>query len=29
LSAGNYRFVLPIPNSELLANENMVQNDGY
>lgn len=29
LPAGNYRFVLPIPNSELLANENMVQNDGY
>jgi len=29
LSAGNYRFVLPIPNSELLANENMVQNNGY
>lgn len=29
LPAGNYRFVLPIPNSELLANGNMVQNDGY
>jgi hypothetical protein len=26
---GSYRFVLPIPNSELLANPNMVQNDGY
>jgi hypothetical protein len=29
LSSGNYRFVLPIPNSELLANPNMVQNDNY
>lgn len=29
LPAGNYRFVLPIPQSELLANPNMVQNDGY
>jgi hypothetical protein len=29
LATGNYRFVLPIPNSELLANPNMVQNDGY
>lgn len=29
LAAGNYRFVLPIPNSELLANPNVLQNDGY
>ncbi len=29
LAAGDYRFVLPIPNTELLANPNMVQNDGY
>lgn len=29
LPSGNYRFVLPIPNSELLANPNMVQNDNY
>jgi hypothetical protein len=29
LLSGNYRFVLPIPNSELLANPNMVQNDNY
>ncbi len=29
LPAGNYRFVLPIPNTELLSNPNMVQNDNY
>lgn len=29
LPAGNYRFVLPIPQFEMLANPNMVQNDGY
>ena len=29
LPSGNYRFVLPIPNGELLANSNMVQNDNY
>lgn len=29
LDAGSYRFVFPIPNSEILANPNMVQNDGY
>ncbi len=29
LDAGNFRFVLPIPNDEMLANPNMVQNDGY
>jgi hypothetical protein len=29
LSASSYRFVLPIPNAELLANPNMVQNSGY
>jgi hypothetical protein len=29
LPAGDYHFVLPIPNSELLANPNMVQNDNY
>ena len=29
LDANSYRFVLPIPNSEILANPNMVQNDGY
>jgi len=29
LSSGNYRFVLPIPNGELLANPNIVQNDNY
>lgn len=29
LEAGDYRFVFPIPQSEIFANENMVQNDGY
>jgi len=29
LPAGNYRFVFPIPNSEILVNPNMVQNEGY
>jgi hypothetical protein len=29
LPAGNFRFVLPIPNTEMLSNPNMVQNDGY
>ncbi len=29
LPAGNFRFVLPIPNTEMLANPNMVQNDNY
>ena len=29
LPVGNYRFVLPIPNSEILANPNIRQNDGY
>ncbi len=29
LAAGNYRFVMPIPQTEILANPNMVQNDGY
>ena len=29
LPTGDHRFVLPIPNSELLANPNMVQNDNY
>jgi hypothetical protein len=29
LAADNFRFVLPIPNAELLANRNMVQNPGY
>ena len=29
LPADNFRFVLPIPNAELLANPNMVQNSGY
>jgi hypothetical protein len=29
LPANDYRFVLPIPNTEILANPNMVQNDGY
>ncbi len=29
LAAGDYRFVLPIPNAEMLANQNMVQNSGY
>ncbi len=29
LPAGNFRFVFPIPQTEMLANPNMVQNDGY
>ena len=29
LAADNYRFILPIPQYELLANPNMVQNDSY
>lgn len=29
LPAGNFRFVLPIPNSEIQANPLMVQNPGY
>ena len=29
LPAGSYRFVLPIPKSEILANPNIVQNDQY
>ncbi|WP_053405953.1 RagB/SusD family nutrient uptake outer membrane protein [Persicobacter sp. CCB-QB2] len=29
LSGGDYRFVMPIPNHELLANTSMVQNPGY
>jgi len=29
LPAGDYRFVFPIPNSEILVNPNLVQNDGY
>lgn len=29
LAAGDYKFVLPIPQYELLANPNMVQNAGY
>lgn len=29
LSGGNFRFLLPIPNSEILANPKMVQNPGY
>lgn len=29
LAAGSFRFVMPIPQDELLANPNMVQNDGY
>lgn len=29
LSANNFRFVLPIPQAEMQANPNMVQNEGY
>lgn len=29
LPADSYRFVFPIPNAEMLANPNMVQNPGY
>jgi starch-binding outer membrane protein, SusD/RagB family len=29
LQAGDSKFVLPIPQNEINANENMVQNDGY
>ena len=29
LSGGNFRFLLPIPNSEIQANPKMVQNPGY
>ncbi len=29
LPAGDYRFVMPIPQEEIFANTNMVQNDGY
>jgi len=29
LSAGNFRFVYPIPNDDILANPNMKQNDDY
>jgi hypothetical protein len=29
LSAGDYRFVMPIPGQEILANPNTVQNPGY
>ncbi len=29
MSAGNFRFVFPIPQYEILANPNMVQNPGY
>ena len=29
LEAGNFRFVFPIPQSEIFANKNMVQNEGY
>jgi len=29
LPSGNYRFALPIPQAEMDANSNMVQNSGY
>ncbi|MGZ8538341.1 MAG: RagB/SusD family nutrient uptake outer membrane protein, partial [Flavisolibacter sp.] len=29
LPAGNFRFLLPIPNAEIQANNLMVQNPGY
>lgn len=29
LVTGNYKFVLPIPQYEILANPNMIQNSGY
>lgn len=29
LPTGNFRFTFPIPNEEMLANPQMVQNDGY
>lgn len=29
LTKDNFRFVFPIPNDEILANKNMVQNSGY
>jgi starch-binding outer membrane protein, SusD/RagB family len=29
LSAGNFRFLLPIPQPEMLANKSMTQNPGY
>jgi starch-binding outer membrane protein, SusD/RagB family len=29
LATGNYRFVLPIPQYEILANPNAIQNSGY
>lgn len=29
LAADDHRFIYPIPQSEILANENMVQNNGY
>jgi hypothetical protein len=29
LASGNFRFVMPIPNSEINANPNMTQNEGY
>lgn len=29
LATGDFKFVLPIPQYEILANPNMIQNDGY
>ena len=29
LSATDFKFTLPIPQAEIFANDNMVQNDGY